>query len=140
MVSSDGSKVLGMVTNAMEECRISPLSTYQAYLENGKLAYQFDCASGKTVFFPRVLGPLTGSSNLEWRISKGVGTVYSVTVICPKNEPAYNVALIDMDEGYRIMSRVEGVAVDQVAIGMRVRARVYRPEDGQASYPVFDAE
>ena len=37
-----------------------------------------------------------------------------------KGEP-YNVALIDMDEGYRMMSRVEDIAPTEVKIGMRVK-------------------
>jgi uncharacterized OB-fold protein len=36
----------------------------------------------------------------------------------------YNVALVDLAEGPRLMSRIDGVAPDQVRIGMRVQARV----------------
>ncbi len=118
----------------------SPLAIYQSYLREGKLAYQWDGATDKPVFFPRVLAPGSGSADLSWRVSSGRGTVYSVTVISPKNEPSYDVALIDMDEGYRLMSRVEGVAAEQVRIGMRVRARIHEPGGEVAPYPVFDPE
>ncbi|MNL46041.1 hypothetical protein D3C87_1687250 [compost metagenome] len=43
----------------------------------------------------------------------------------------YNVALIDLEEGVRMMSRVDGVAPDRLRIGMPVKARVLRDE-GQA--------
>ncbi len=36
----------------------------------------------------------------------------------------YNVALVDLAEGPRLMSRIDGIAPDQVRIGMRVQARV----------------
>ena len=73
----------------------SPLNTYLAHLEKGELAYQFSPAAGKAVFYPRVLCPFTGSDKLEWRISKGLGTVYSTTVVHPTKGEPYNVALID---------------------------------------------
>ena len=85
----------------------SPLNTYLAHLAKGELAYQFSPNAGKAVFYPRVLCPFTGSGKLEWRISKGVGTVYATTVVHPAEGAPYNVALIDCDEGFRMMSRVE---------------------------------
>ncbi len=56
----------------------------------------------------------------------GTGTVYSYTTISRKAEAGgdYNVALIDLDEGVRMMSRVEGIAPEQGQIGMRVKAQV----------------
>ena len=53
----------------------SPLATYLSHLEKGELAYQFSPAANRAVFFPRVLCPFTGSDKLEWRVSKGLGTV-----------------------------------------------------------------
>ena len=40
-----------------------------------KLTYQIDPATGQVVFFPRRHSPYTGSSALEVRESKGLGTV-----------------------------------------------------------------
>jgi uncharacterized OB-fold protein len=47
------------------------------------------------------------------------------------------VALIDCDEGFRLMSRVEDIAPEQVRIGQRVRLRVHHPAGEEAPYPVF---
>ena len=104
----------------------SPLNTYLEHLEKGELAYQFSPEAGKAVY-PRVLCPFTGSVKLEWRVSKGLGTVYSTTVAHPAKGDPYNVALIDCDEGFRLMSRVEDIDPMQVKIGQRVRFRVHRP-------------
>ena len=117
--------------------RQSPLAQYEAFLMRGELAYQVD-AQGRPVFFPRVLAPSGREGPLAWRVSSGLGTVYATTYVTPRGEPAYNVALIDMDEGYRLMSRVEGVPADQVRIGMRVKARVRPAEGDDSPYPVFD--
>jgi uncharacterized protein len=116
---------------------VAPLETYLAHLARGELAFQ-RTRDGRPVFFPRLAAPRTGETDLEWQVSAGLGTVYSATTLHPKGEPAYNVSLIDMDEGFRLMSRVEGVAAASVGIGMRVRVRIARDEDG-TPVPVFDA-
>ena len=90
------------------------------------------------MFFPRVVAPRTGSPNLEWRVSKGLGTVHATTVVCvAKDQPPHNVALIDIDEGFRLMSRVEDIDPMQVKIGMRVRVKMHPGDDKQPPYPVF---
>ena len=115
----------------------SPLRVYLDHLERGELAYQFSLEAGRPVFFPRVLCPFTGSDRLEWRVSAGVGTVHATTVVHPVEGTPYNVALIDCDEGFRMMSRVEEVAPDKVRIGLRVRFRVHRPGGDEPPYPIF---
>jgi uncharacterized OB-fold protein len=83
-----------------------------------------------------VICPFTGSDKLEWRISKGLGTVYATTIVHPAEGKPFNVALIDCDEGFRLMSRVEDIAPEAVRIGQRVRFRVHTPS-GDDPYPVF---
>lgn len=112
----------------------SPREIYLDYLRKGQLAFQRD-AAGSPVFFPRVVSPSRGDSNLRWEISRGFGTIYSTTAIRPKNGLPYNVSLIDVDEGFRLMSRVEGEP-SKIRIGSRVRVRVV--EEGTEPIPVFD--
>jgi len=115
----------------------SPLKTYIDHLNRGELAYQFSREAERAVFYPRVLCPFTGSDQLEWRISKGLGTVYATTIVHPAEGKPFNVALVDCDEGFRLMSRVEDIAPEQVRIGQRVRFRVHPSEGDEAPYPVF---
>lgn len=115
----------------------SPLNTYLEHCRKGELAYQVCTDDNTPVFFPRLVAPKTGSANLEWRVSKGLGTVYATTVVYYKNEAPLNVALVDLDEGFRMMSRVEGIDAMQVKIGMRVTVRMHPGDDKQPPYPVF---
>jgi uncharacterized protein len=115
----------------------SPFGVYLEHLKKGELAYQVCVDDGACVFFPRAVAPGTGSSNLEWRVSKGVGTVHATTVVHYRNEPPLNVALVDLDEGFRMMSRVEDIDPMQVKIGMKVRFRVHAGDEKQPPYPVF---
>lgn len=116
----------------------SPLAIYQAHLDRGELAYQWSPAAGRAVFYPRLVCPYSGSTALEWRVASGLGTVYATTATHPfPAGDAYNVALIDCDEGFRLMSRVEEIDPMAVKIGMRVRFRVHRPGGDEPAYPVF---
>lgn len=115
-----------------------PDQDYAAHLSAGRFMIQRSASSGGYVFYPRVAEPGTGSRDLEWVEASGLGQVYAVTVISPKPPAlAYNVALVELDEGPRMMSRVEGVPPADVVIGLRVRARIAALEGGPAV--VFDA-
>lgn len=92
-------------------------------------------STGEHVFYPRVAVPGTGEQDLEWVPASGGGTVYAITVNRAR-DGSYNVALIDLDEGPRMMSRVEGV--ETVPIGSRVRAGIV--QDGGAPLVVFTPE
>ena len=115
----------------------TPLGVFQAHLAKGELAYQVCLDDNSPFFYPRLVAPATGSTNIEWRVSKGLGTVYTTTAVHYKDEPPLNVAMIDLDEGFRMMSRVEDIDAMQVKIGMRVKFRVSPGNDKQAPYPVF---
>jgi uncharacterized OB-fold protein len=115
----------------------SPLATYIAHLRRGELGYQFSPSTRQVVFYPRVIAPRTGAADLEWRVSKGLGTVHASTVVHPREGAVYNVCLVDVDEGFRLMSRVEDIEPAEVKIGMRVRFRVHPAEGDEDPYPVF---
>lgn len=115
----------------------SPLATYIAHLRRGELGYQFSPSADQVVFYPRVIAPRTGAADLEWRISAGLGTVHATTVVHAQGGETYNVCLVDVDEGFRMMSRVEDIPPRDVKIGMRVKFRVHTPEGDEDPYPVF---
>ncbi|MBN8888689.1 MAG: hypothetical protein BGP12_10270 [Rhodospirillales bacterium 70-18] len=115
----------------------SPNGVFVAHCRKGELAYQVDKATGRAVFYPRVIAPGTGTDTLEWRVSAGLGTVHATTVVHTRGAEPHNVALIDLDEGFRMMSRVEGIDPMAVRIGQRVRMRMHPEEGDQPPYPVF---
>lgn len=115
----------------------SPLATYRAHLSRNELAYQFSPAAGKAVFFPRLVCPFTGSTALEWRVSRGLGTVHATTVVHPREGAPYNVAMIELEEGFRMMSRVDEIDPADVRIGLKVAVRFVTVENEPAPIPVF---
>ena len=121
----------------MASSEIRPEQEYLAHLGEGRFMLQRSRSSGAYSFPPRVDAPVSGARDLEWVAPSGRGTVYATTVVRAKPPaPAYNVVLIDLAEGPRIMSRVEGLAPEAVFIGMAVQARIATAE-GQ-SVLVFD--
>ncbi len=71
-----------------------------------------------------------GSASLFWETSSGRGTVYATTTVYRRNREPYNVSLVGLEEGFRIMSRIEGLPAEKVKIGMPVRLRVDETEEG----------
>lgn len=105
---------------------MGPEAQFKAYLADGKFMIQRSASSGRHVFYPRPFIPGSGEDDLEWVEATGTGTVYSTTVNrrSPEKGGTFNVALIDLAEGPRMMSRVVGVPAEEVAIGQKVRARI----------------
>ncbi|WP_158940151.1 Zn-ribbon domain-containing OB-fold protein [Burkholderia sp. S171] len=100
----------------------SARTTHLTGLRNAQLLYQYDTNAGMAVFYPREVGPSGIPGALEWRCSSGRGVVYSTTEVCPKGKPPYNIALVEMEEGFRMMSTVVLDTLADMAIGMRVQA------------------
>jgi hypothetical protein len=83
-----------------------------------------DCE--QPIFYPRERCPRCLGSSLEWRPASGRGEVYAVTVdqrpqlSSRRQEEPFAVALIDLEEGVRMMSNVIDCPPDDVAVGMAV--------------------
>lgn len=109
-----------------------PEHEYHAALARGQFQIQHCTDCDKYLFYPRVLCPHCGGSHLSWARPSGLGTVYSVSIVRKKKEDGgdHNVVLVDLLEGVRMMGRVEGVANEAIAIGMRVHAEI-RQENGK---------
>lgn len=101
----------------------APQGEWRDRLAAGELPFQrcADCASA--IFYPRVLCPACGSDRIGFEASAGIGTVYSTTTVHGRDGD-HNVVLVDLDEDFRMMSTVRGIAPEQVTIGLRVRFEV----------------
>ncbi len=115
-----------------------PTQQWREALAQGRFLLQRVRASGAVIFPPRIAEPGVGDDDWEWLEAGGLGVVYSATLVHRKPpETPYNVVLVDLDEGPRMMSRVDGVEAGAVRIGMRVQARII--EENGAPLIVFAA-
>jgi len=101
-----------------------PDKVFAELLQKGEFRLQQCQDCQKHIFYPRLICPHCGSQQLEWVKPSGLGVVYSTSVPRGMPEGEYNIALIDLQEGPRMMSRVVGIPPEEVAIGMQVQAFV----------------
>jgi len=92
----------------------------------GKLVVQYCKDSGRAQFFPRPVSMVNGRRNLEWREVSGRGTVYSFTntySAWPGHEDRvpYLCALVELEEGVRMLVNLHHVKNEDVKIGMPVK-------------------
>jgi hypothetical protein len=108
----------------------------------GELLIQRCTSCGRWQFYPR-LRCVRCAGDVEWTAASGAGRVYSYTVVHRAAHEAfaaavpYVVALIDLAEGPRMMSRLR-VSPDDARIGLEVRVAFERVTD-EVTLPVFEA-
>ena len=111
---------------------VRPEEEWRAHLAEGRFMIQRSRATGGYVFFPRVAEPGTGAQDLEWVEASGRGTVHAVTVVRKRNrDEDYNVALVDLAEGPRMLTNVFGCPPDDVHVGMPVHVAWDPLSDGR---------
>lgn len=95
---------------------------WQGAREN-KLLIRKCNACGQVHFMPRHLCPTCWSDDLQWVQASGKGTVHSYTIIRRASDPRfaslvpYVVALIDLQEGPRMMANILGDKALDTKIG-----------------------
>jgi uncharacterized OB-fold protein len=111
----------------------------------GRLLVQWCITCDRAIFYPRSFCPYgDGGDTLEWRTASGRATVHAVTV---EQNPAatgatfsggepYTVALVDLEEGVRMLTNVVGCPPDAVHPGMAVRV-VWEPLSDGRQLPLF---
>jgi uncharacterized OB-fold protein len=110
--------------------------------KNGKLVIQYCKDTGKPQFFPRPVSMANGKRNLEWREVSGRGKVYSFTntfSAWPGHEDRvpYLVALVELEEGVRILANLFNVKAGDVKIDMPVKL-YWEKLSEDINYPAFE--
>jgi uncharacterized OB-fold protein len=107
-----------------------------------KLLYQHCRDCGEVIFFPKYLCPNCMSHNLEWLESKGKGKIATFTVTHNFAPPAfmaevpYCVAIIELDEGYRMMSNMVECDFEELECDMPVEV-VFDQVTEEVTLPKF---
>ena len=102
---------------------------------SGELLYQECPTCGHRQFYPRAMCAACGG-DVEWRPASGRGTVHTYTVIHQnwaspfRDLRPYVVAMIELEEGPRMMTNVTHVAIDDVHVGMPVECYAVQVDDG----------
>ena len=123
-----------------DRVRLAPGALDRAFFEaaaRGELLHQRCAACDHRQFHPRLLCTACGA-DVEWATASGRGVVHTFTIVRQNGEAPfrdqlpYVVAMIELDEGVRMMGTVSGCPVENVRIGMRVEAYAVECGDGLA--------
>jgi uncharacterized OB-fold protein len=103
----------------------------------GDLVVQQCRTCGHHQFYPRPFCLKCQSNDVTWVRVAGTGTIYSMTTVhmqmSPEFEPPYVVAIVQLDEGPRLLTTIVG---GRSRIGERVRV-AWREREGAPPLPVF---
>jgi hypothetical protein len=125
---------------AWDRAGLAPGALDRAFFEaaaRGELLYQRCPACGHAQFHPRQICTACGGEP-AWATASGRGVVHTFTIVRQHGQPPfkdelpYAVAMIELEEGVRMMGSVTGCAVEAVRIGMPVEAYAVECEEGLA--------
>jgi len=94
---------------------------------------------GSLIHYPKLRCPKDGSEQFEWALMSGLGAVHSFVVSrrafhpAFKEEVPYIIAIIELDEGVRVLSNILGAEPEMLSVGMRVALEW---DDQAGEYPL----
>ena len=107
--------------------RLGLAAEFYKFARLHELRFQRCADCGAWRHLPRPVCGQCGSFKYEWNHSSGAGKLYSwITVVQPmlpvfNDAVPYSVALVDMDEGVRMVAAIEGLAPEELRLGMPVQ-------------------
>lgn len=115
---------------------------YWRAAREGKLLVPRCSACDRAFWYPRLSCPRCWSDRIEWTEASGRGTIYSYTVIAHNDVPPfrdwlpYVVALVDLEEGVRMVTNVVGCEPRDLRVGLPVEV-VFERIDDEITLPKF---
>jgi uncharacterized OB-fold protein len=116
---------------------------WEALREDGTFLLQRCSSCGGYAGYPKVFCPHCYSDSLEWESASGRGTVYTYSTVTA-NPPStfrhalpYTIAIVDLEEGPRFLTRLVNAAPEDIACGLAVRLAPERVDD-QLVMPLFE--
>ncbi|MEV4901216.1 OB-fold domain-containing protein [Citricoccus sp. NPDC055426] len=105
--------------------------------KHGELVYPHD-STGTAFWPPSDYTPVNGEDS-QWSTSAGHGTVYAATKQYSRTHPPKHFALVELDEGFRMLGLLTGdVDLDDL-IGSRVATTFSPPDEYSGSrHPIFE--
>lgn len=98
---------------------------YWEGIARGELRIQRCNACNRYVFYPRSICPRCFSDQLSWVAASGNGTIYTYTVVHQAfgtfaEDVPFIIAIVELEEGVRMMTRVVDSPRERVKIGVPV--------------------
>lgn len=112
---------------------------------SGRLLIKHCDACGRDFFYPRSHCPTCWSTDTSWKQASGRGRVYTFTIVRQNDLPPfkqrlpYVTAIVELEEGVRLTTNIEGCAPEDVRCDMPVQVafREEQRDDGSVFLPIF---
>lgn len=107
-----------------------PTPTSQPFwdaLDDGKVMLQQCDECGAWIYYPRSRCSSCLSPSLTWKEISGEGMLYTYTVARQPTTPAFDevenllLAVIELDQGPKVTTSLEGTSAEDLEIGMRLK-------------------
>jgi len=115
---------------------VQTTAPYWEAAAEGTLLLQRCRPVGHLQHYPRSLCATCWSQELEWEAASGRGTVWTYTVVhmpghaAWRDEVPYVLAIVELDEGPRLMTNIVGTDTDAVQVGQAVELAAVRDSSG----------
>ncbi len=115
---------------------------YWAAAREHRLLIKRCTACGRAHFYPRPFCPHCWSDQVDWEDASGRATLYTYSIVHRNDLPPfgdrvpYVAGVVDLEEGPRMLTNVEGVAFEDLRVGMPLTVR-FRRETDEFTFPVF---
>lgn len=101
----------------------------------GQLKIQTCGACGQAIFYPRMICPACMAEDPDWVAVSGRATIHAVTVVhrtsaAFREDVPFAVALVELEEGPRMMTRILTGEPESLRIGDAVRVRFVDQREG----------
>jgi hypothetical protein len=110
---------------------------YWEGIAQGELRIQRCKVCAHIAFYPRVLCPYCHSDQLAWIVATGKGTIYTYTVAQQAfgafaSEVPLIIAIVELEEGVRMMTRIVDAPRERITIGAQVHISIQTSAEGIA--------
>jgi uncharacterized OB-fold protein len=101
-------------------------------------------ACGRDHYYPRPFCPTCWSDDVSWKEASGRGKLYTYSIVHVNDLPPFNervpyvAAIVELDEGPRVMTNIEGVPFEELRADMAVTVD-FRAISDDVTIPVFRA-
>jgi len=95
-------------------------------------------------FYPRPFCPTCWSDDVSWKEASGRATLYTYSIVHQNDLPPFNervpyvAAVVDLEEGPRVMTNIEGVAHEHLRVGMPLVVD-FKPLNDEITIAIFRA-
>ena len=119
----------------------SASTPYREAAKQGRLLIAECTGCGKVHHYPRPFCPHCWSEDVRAVPARGTGTLYTYSTVyvndlAPfKERLPYVAALVELDEGPRVMTTIEGADPEHLRVGMAVTAVFRAVDDGDPDSP-----